>query len=98
VYKSIILPPAKEDITEAAKWYNEQKAGLGKRFTAHIRDKILYIRQNPKQIAIRYNTTRTAQVDTFPYMIHFSIDEENKTVIVSAVYSTQDNPEKWTKR
>jgi hypothetical protein len=98
VYNTIILPLAKEDIKETANWYNQQKSGLGKKFTAHVREKVRYIRENPKHIAIQYNTTRTALIDTFPYMIHFSIDEENKTVIVSAVYATKDNPEKWTER
>lgn len=98
MYKSIILPLAKEDIKEAAQWYNKQKSGLGKRFTAYVRKKVRYIRENPEHITIRYKTTRTALVDTFPYMIHFTIDQENKTVIVSAVYATKDNPKKWTER
>ncbi|HET53762.1 MAG TPA: type II toxin-antitoxin system RelE/ParE family toxin, partial [Ignavibacteria bacterium] len=48
MYKSIILPLAKEDIREAAKWYNKQQNGLGKRFTAEVREKVHFIRQNPK--------------------------------------------------
>jgi hypothetical protein len=39
MYKSIILPLAKEDIREAAKWYNKRQIGLGKRFTAEVREK-----------------------------------------------------------
>jgi hypothetical protein len=98
VYKSIILPLAKEDIKRTAKWYNQQKAGLGKRFTTHVRIKVRYICENPESIAIRYKSTRTALLDTFPYMIHFSIDPENKVVIISAVFSTKEDPEKWTTR
>lgn len=30
MYKAIILPLAKDDIKEAALWYNKQQAGLGK--------------------------------------------------------------------
>lgn len=98
MYKSIILPLAKEDIKDAAHWYNKQKLGLGKKFTTHVRKKVRFISENPEHIAIRYNTTRTALVDTFPYMIHFSIDEENKTVIISAIFATKDDPKKWTER
>ncbi len=98
MYKSIILPLAKQDIKEVAKWYNSQKKGLGKRFTASVRKKVSYIRENPEHIAIRYGETRTTKIDTFPYMIHFTIDEENKTVIVSAVFGTKEDPKKWTKR
>ncbi len=38
MYKLIILPPAKEDIQEAAKWYETKRTGLGKKFTAGIRE------------------------------------------------------------
>ena len=33
MYKAVILPLAKLDIKEAAKWYNDKQSGLGKRFT-----------------------------------------------------------------
>jgi hypothetical protein len=36
MYKSTILPLAKEDIREAALWYNAQQKGLGKKFTSEI--------------------------------------------------------------
>jgi hypothetical protein len=40
MYKSIILPLAKEDVREAAQWYNKQQKGLGKRFTTEVREKV----------------------------------------------------------
>ena len=42
MYKLIILPPAKEDIREAAKWYEANRPGLGKKFTAEIREKVFF--------------------------------------------------------
>ncbi len=98
MYKSIILPLAKEDIREAAKWYNKRQIGLGKRFTAEVREKVHFIRQNPKASNIRYNSVRTAVLNVFPFMVHFTIEEKNKTVIVSAVLHTSRNPELWKNR
>lgn len=98
MYKSIILPLAKQDIKEAVKWYNERLPGLGKRFTAHVRKKVLFIRENPEAVAIRYDDTRTVVLDTFPYMIHYTIDRANKTVIVSAVLGTHRDPDIWKER
>lgn len=98
MYKSIILPLAKQDIKEAAKWYNERQPGLGNRFTQHVRQKVKFIRQNPKAVAISYDDTRTAILDIFPYMIHFTGDDENKLVIISAVLSTHRDPETWKER
>jgi len=98
MYKSIILPVAKQDIKDAAKWYNSQKPGLGKELSAAVRKKVRFIRQNPKAVAIRYEDTRTALLDTFPYMVHFAVDDSKKMVVVSAVLSTHRDPDLWTSR
>ncbi len=98
MYKSIILPLAKEDIREAARWYNERQIGLGKRFTAEVREKVHFIRQNPKASNTRYDGVRTAVLNVFPFMLHFTIDGKNKTIIISAVLHTSRNPELWKNR
>lgn len=98
MYKAIILPLAKEDIKDAAFWYNKQQAGLGKRFTSEVRKKVYFIRQNPKASNVHYSHVRTAVLDLFPFMVHYTIDEDNKTIIISAVLHTSRNPELWKKR
>lgn len=70
MFKVIILPKAAEDILAAAKWYNSRQKGLGKRFTAKVREKVHFIKQNPTAVPIRYNEVRTALLDTFPYMVY----------------------------
>jgi hypothetical protein len=67
MYKSIILPLAKEDIREAAIWYNKQQNGLGKRFTAEVRENVHFIRQNPEASNIRYENVRTTVLNVFLY-------------------------------
>ncbi len=98
MYKSIILPLAKEDIREATKWYNKKSQGLGKRFTAEVREKVRFIKQNPSASNIRYDDVRIAVLNIFPYMVHYTIDEANKTVVVSAVFHTSRDPELWKTR
>ncbi len=98
MHKSIILPLAKADISEAALWYNEKQKGLGKRFTAEVREKVHFIKQNPKASNVRYDSVRTAVLNVFPFMIHYTINESNKTMIVSAVFHTSRNPDVWNKR
>ncbi len=98
MYKSVILPIAKEDIRKAAKWYNKKRDGLGKRFTADVRETVRHIKQNPKAFNIRYDNVSTAVLSVFPYMIHFNFDEAHKTVLVSAVFHTSRDPELWRKR
>lgn len=98
MYKSIILPLAKEDIRDAARWYNKQSPGLGRKFTKEVRDIVLYIKQNPQACSIRYNEVRTAVLKVFPFMVHYTIDEDTKTLIITAVLHTSQDPKLWQKR
>jgi hypothetical protein len=98
MYKALMLPEAKEDIIKTAHWYNDKQTGLGKRFTNEVRLKISFILTNPNAIAIRYDDTRCAVLDTFPFMIHFNIDSKQKIIVISAVYHTSLNPDFWKKR
>ncbi len=98
MYKSIILPLAKKDIREAAIWYNKQQKGLGKKFTTEVRENVHFIRQNTKASNIRYKNVRTTILNVFPFMIHYTIEEKSKTIIVLAVLHTSRNPELWKNR
>ncbi|PIQ16092.1 MAG: hypothetical protein COW67_04835 [Flavobacteriales bacterium CG18_big_fil_WC_8_21_14_2_50_32_9] len=98
MYKAIILPFAQLDIKESASWYNKQQKGLGKRFTAQIREKIRFIQKNPNTVFTRYQNTKTAVVDVFPFMIHFSVVDADKLIIISAVFHTSLNPTNWKNR
>ena len=95
MYKSILLAHAKEDIREAAKWYSKQQKGLGKRFTEEVRNKIQLIKHNPKTANVRYKNVRTAVLNTFPFMIHYTIDSINRTIIIYAVLHTSRSTELW---
>jgi plasmid stabilization system protein ParE len=95
MFKSVILPLAKQDIKEAALWYNAKQKGLGKRFTLQIRQKIDLLKQEPYAAAVRYDDIRTAVLDVFPYMVHYSIDETNKSILISAILHTSRNPDLW---
>ena len=98
MYKSIILPPAKEDIRDAALWYDEKQKRLGKRFISQVREKVYFIRQNPQTGSLRYDNVRTMVLNVFPFMVHYTINEISETIIVSAVLHTSRNPEIWNER
>ena len=95
MYKVTILPVAKQDIKEAAEWYNSKQTGLGKRFTNQVREKVNLVKQNPYSSANRYEEVRTAVMDVFPFMIHYLIDASNKLVCITAVLHTSRNPDRW---
>lgn len=98
MYKAIILPLANQDIKEAAHWYNKEQKELGKRFIKDIRSKVSFLCANPTSAAIRYKNTRCVVLDVFPFMVHYTIDEKEKAVIIAGVYHTSLNPERWMER
>ena len=98
MYKITILPLAKHDISNSARWYNEQQAGLGKRFARLVRKKVYKIASAPRQYAVRYSLVHTAIIDIFPFMIHYVIDDNDKTITIVAVLHTSLNPDMWTGR
>jgi len=98
VYKAIVLPLAEEDIRKAALWYNNKQKGLGKRFVQEVRTKVLYIVKNPEAIAVRYNNTRCAVLNVFPFMIHFTVEKDSNLVVIAAVFHTSLHPHHWRRR
>ena len=98
MYKVIILPLAKKDIRATFNWYEQQKIGLGVRFSANLRNKVYLIQQNPTSFNCKYDEVRIAVISVFPYLILYRIDEDNKSVIISAVLHTSQNPKNWETR
>jgi plasmid stabilization system protein ParE len=97
-YKVKIEPEALADIQEITDWYNEAQAGLGKRFLNTAIKQINSLNKDPQIYAIRYKEIRCVVVKKFPYMAHFYINEEDNTVEVLAMISTDRNPKIWKEK
>lgn len=66
-----LLPEARLDIVETIAWYNEQQAGLGKRFRSAFTETISLIREQPLLFAGRYRGIRLAPLKKFPYHVYY---------------------------
>jgi len=97
-YKARISSAAKEDIHQAAQWYNKAKTGLGKQFTLRVRQQISELKKNPFTCQVRYRDVHTAIVRQFPFMIHYTIEQDNKIIEVIAVLNTHRDPKIWIER
>jgi len=96
-FKVFISPHAYNDIQRAIDYYNEKQKGLGKRFHFAVKNPVSVLRKNPFY-QIRYDEVRCFSVKRFPYMLHFTVAEEARTVIIHAVIHTSLDPEKaWLK-
>lgn len=94
-HKVIITERAQADARCAESFYNSLRPGLGKYFRQLFRSKIRDIAERPFTHAIRYKNIRFAQLDSFPYVIHYFIDEANPSVIVIALHHEKEAPERW---
>ena len=85
VYRVILDPTVGHDIAESIAWYNKAQPGLGVKFYKQVDIVVKSLRNNPLVYPIRYKSSRLAMVKKFPYMIHFFIDSEKETVVVTAI-------------
>ena len=67
MYKVIILPLAKKDISKSFNCYEQQKKVLGVRFNTNLRNKIYFIQQNPTSFNMKYRDVRIGVMSVFPY-------------------------------
>ena len=97
-YKVKLEPEAILDIQEAIDWYNEKQVGLGKKLYKILQKCISGLTSFPFY-QVRYGgNIRCLPLKGYPYMLHFTIDEQQKTVIIRAVFHTSKSPSNWLKR
>ena len=80
------------DIQEAIDYYDSQQVGVGAKFLKAVEKEFVALEKNPFY-AIRYKNVRCKQIKKFPYLIHFTIDETEEIIFVTAVISTHRNPD-----
>ena len=85
MYKTQYFDAVFTDIQQAKIWYKEQKEGLEMEFAFAIETAIQKVLRMPTSYPIRHNKVRIAHPKTFPYNIHFYIDDDNKTTVFTAI-------------
>lgn len=89
-YEVKISKEAFDDIQNAILYLNSQKLGLGKRFLSVTKRCIKVLQLNPL-FEVKYANVRTLQTKPFAYLIHFVVDESQKTVIILSVLHSASN-------
>lgn len=93
-YDIIISSDALQDIQQAINYYDDQQAGLGKKFEMTLNTHFISLKKNPF-FQVHYDNIRCLPLRKYPYTIHFTLDEKVKTIIIRAVFHTSLDPEKW---
>ena len=92
LFEILLSPDAIYDMDYGFDYYNSKSAGLGFEFTDTINIYLTKISHVPTASAIRYDNVRVKPVSTFPYTIHFIIDEINYRISVLRVFNTWQEP------
>ena len=93
-FKIVIEPRALSDAQSAIDYYNEKQIGLGKKFNNALDKHILSLSKNPFY-QLKYKDYRALPIKKFPYLIIFFIDEKTDTVFITAIFNTNQNPQKY---
>jgi plasmid stabilization system protein ParE len=92
----IVRPLAESDLEDAARWYDDERAGLADRFLSDVDRTFGRIRERPLQFPMVSSEVRRALLHTFPYVVYFRASEE--IVVVLAVLHLRRNPTVWRRR
>jgi toxin ParE1/3/4 len=91
-YSILVTPTATNDIAVAIEYYNALSADLGYRFADLVAIYFERIAILPSASAVRYKNVRCKPMKRFPYLITFTIDEDNHSVSILRVFNTYQEP------
>lgn len=97
-YRARLLPSAYNDIRTARSWYRQHNKDLPKRFTLEVTAAIERVCTHPFAYAVRYNEVHIANLNIFPYAVHYLVEEATNSIMIIAVHHTAISPAKWEKR
>ena len=83
------------DIYLAVSWYNEKKVGLGEHFFKSVRKQTRKLSKTAHIFAVKYDDIRCMPIEKFPYLVHYRVNQQNKTVKVEAILHTSRDPQDW---
>ena len=92
-YTLVADPRVEDDLKEARDFLNSRRKGFGGKFLSEYRSALKSLQSNPL-FQVRYKEVYCLPMKTFKYMIHFKVEEQNKTVHIYAVLSTHQDPDK----
>ncbi len=92
VYRAL----ARMEFDEAADWYEQQRAGLGLKFTRAVRRVLDSIAASPLRYPAVHGDVREAPVSGFPYCVYYRA-EATQIVVLSVFHASRD-PSTWMSR
>jgi plasmid stabilization system protein ParE len=92
----VVRPLARDDIADAAGWYEERAPELGARFLASVDGALRLMQDAPEQYRRVYRDVRRALVPDFPYAVYFVV--RGDVLHVLACLHGRRHPSRWQSR
>ena len=90
------LPPAEEEMTEAALFYEAESSGLGVEFLDDVQRVVDALRQYPESGQSVGRGLRRALLQRFPFSVIYS--EQRDAILVVAIAHQKRRPGYWRER
>jgi plasmid stabilization system protein ParE len=94
--KARFLRAAREDLGEAARYYEAQRPGLGAEFREEVRSTVERIKRLPGAWHPLSENTRRCQTRRFPYGVIYQVRSDE--VLIVAVAHLHQEPGHWKDR
>lgn len=92
----VLRAAAQDEASEAARWYEAQRAGLGADFVVELQRVFDVISNYPERYPVAAGDTREAPLSRFPYCVYYRVRPNR--VVVTAVFHTARDPSIWQAR
>ena len=90
------LRPARLELREAVRYYDEQREDLGDEFLRDVRKTVSKITLHPNRWPALTKTIRRCRTDRFPYWLIYEVHDD--TVIIICVMHQSRRPGYWKRR
>jgi len=87
---------ATEELDDAYRWYESQRAGLGDELLDEFLRSSQRVADNPRLYPVVDGETRRALLHRFPYGIFYRI--QGDTILVIAFFHAKRDPVQWRRR
>jgi plasmid stabilization system protein ParE len=77
------------DIREAYRWYERQRAGLGRRFNQELRVILGHLPADALLYSLRFDDIRRVNLPSFPYGVFYFV-EESRVVVLGVLHAARD--------
>ncbi len=87
---------ARNDIEDAARWYESQQLNLGGEYLNEIAAAFDKLAENPKAYPAIHRETRRLLLQRFPFGVFYRIID-NRVIVLAVMHSSRD-PNNWKSR